>query len=79
MTPLHHEASLLAERFTGERLDRIEFEKADAAQRRGTARSFLDVDRAQYRAPSDYSRTFGANLRVKVKLENDRADSTSRI
>jgi len=27
MTPLHHEASLLAERFTGERLDRIEFEK----------------------------------------------------
>jgi len=28
MKPLHHEARLLAERFTGERLDRIEFEKS---------------------------------------------------
>jgi hypothetical protein len=28
MKPLHHEARLLAERFTGERLDRIEFNKS---------------------------------------------------
>src|ERR1700682_6536042 len=35
MKPLHHEARVLAERFTGERLDRIEFEKSMHGRAKG--------------------------------------------
>jgi DNA repair protein RecO (recombination protein O) len=45
MKPLHHEARLLAERFTGERLDRIAFEKSivgSAQELRGASLTWIE-------------------------------------